>query len=237
VNLDQQNIYWVFSSSAQSVSAFIAFLLTGYAFVHTVMESIQQRDDSLLEVHHELRRQYYFRLRVLSAVTGCAIVTSLVMVYFNGVEIAWKPGIAIGTATLNLLAIIGGLLFVLSIVDPDKYKKIALKLAVEEHATTRETKTAQNATVFFDEFVRLERLVRAILEQRDVVAPRDRRQFSSFRDAVILLYKNELIPRDLFDELLEISKYRNLVFHGQLHKVDERLIERVRNARAKLEQL
>lgn len=200
------------------------------------MENIQQRDDSLLEVHHELRRQYYSRLRILSVVTGCAIVTSLAMVYFNGLDIDWKPAIAIGTALLNLLAIIGGLRFVLSIIDPDKYKKIARKLAVDEYATTREVKTAQNATAFFDEFIRLERLARAILERRGIPPP-NRRQSWSFRDAAIALHNNELITRELLDALLEISKYRNLVFHGQLHEVDQKLIDRVRSARATLEQV
>src|SRR5437899_9468096 len=101
MDIDQQNVYWIFSSSAQSVSAFIAFLLAGYAFVHTVMEGVQQRDDSLIEVHHALRRQYYSRVRWLALVTGAAIIASLAMVYLNGVCVPWKPLLAIVTACLD----------------------------------------------------------------------------------------------------------------------------------------
>lgn len=233
--IDQQNVYWIFSSSAQSVSAFIAFLLTGYAFVHAVMEGVQQRDDSLIEVHHALRQQYYSRVRWLSLITGAAIVASLMMVYLNGVSVPWKPGLAVITAGLNLLAIVGGLLFVLSIIDPDKYKKTAAKLVAEEKPPTRLGPTVTDAA-FFDEFVRLERLIRSVIEDRQIVTRPDRR-VASFRDMIESLYRHEVIPRDLYNKLLETSKFRNLVFHGQVHQVDEAMVDHLRLVREQLERL
>src|SRR5260221_10462109 len=59
-------IYWTFSSAAQSISAFVAFLLTGYALVHSLMESARERDDTLEEVHAELRKSYHERLTFLA---------------------------------------------------------------------------------------------------------------------------------------------------------------------------
>lgn len=42
-----ENIYWLFSSAAQTIAAFIAFLLAGYALVQTMMETAVQADETL----------------------------------------------------------------------------------------------------------------------------------------------------------------------------------------------
>ena len=59
-------IYWTFSSAAQSISAFIAFLLVGYALVHNLMEAARDRDDTLEDLHMALRLSYHKRLTVLA---------------------------------------------------------------------------------------------------------------------------------------------------------------------------
>ena len=61
--LNQENIYWLFSSSAQTISAFIAFLIAGYALVLSVMSNLEQQDESLIEIHTALRKQYYSKMK------------------------------------------------------------------------------------------------------------------------------------------------------------------------------
>ena len=82
--MNDENIYWLFSSSAQAIATFVAFLLAGYTLVHTMMESVQQRDDTLQEIHAALIRQYYRQIRALALITGAAVLGSLAMRYLNG---------------------------------------------------------------------------------------------------------------------------------------------------------
>jgi hypothetical protein len=229
MTINQENIYWLFSSSAQAISAFIAFLLTGYAFVHAVMESIQQRDDSLIEIHHELRRRYYRYIKWLSLVTGTAIISSLLMVYLNGTNVVYKEFFVVVVSSFNLVAIIGGILFVLAIIDPDRYKKTATKIvAAEAHAKPSEVPSVRDAA-FFDEFIQLELQIKSLLTHRDLLSALERSQrFPSFRQMITALYQSEIINQDTFKELQEISRYRNLVFHGQIQQVDSRMIDRIR---------
>lgn len=35
-------VYWTFSAASQSISAFVAFLLTGYALGHTLIISVRK---------------------------------------------------------------------------------------------------------------------------------------------------------------------------------------------------
>ena len=61
-HMTNDNIYWLFSAAAQSISAFVAFLLTGYALVHTLMEAAREKDDTLEEIHAALSKKYHRRL-------------------------------------------------------------------------------------------------------------------------------------------------------------------------------
>jgi uncharacterized protein YutE (UPF0331/DUF86 family) len=49
------------------------------------------------------------------------------------------------------------------------------------------------------------------------------------------LYHNELIPPDLYTELQQLNKYRNLVFHGHVTQVDRAMIDRLKAATAAFE--
>jgi hypothetical protein len=224
-------IFWTFSAASQSISAFVAFLLTGYALVHTLMEAARERDDSLEEVHNELKASQHKLLTILAVLTGIAIVLSLVVVYLNRSNVPVASWLQILVALVDLSAVVGGLWFVVSIVDPRKYKKAA------EKELQREMKSAAaepqiSSAEFFAAFLHLERLVRDYLHSRDLYVPSRGapRMSYSFRQMIEALAKNEKIDQGFFEELVEINKYRNLVFHGHVSSASVSMIRRVQQA-------
>lgn len=229
-------IYWTFSAASQSIAAFVALLLTGYALVHALMESARDRDDTLDEVHAELRATYHKRLRELAWLTGAAVVLSLLIVYVN------RPGIPppllalIPVALINLSAIVFGLAFIVSIVDPAKYKKAAEKV-LEHEIAPLDVLGQSSASEFFDAFLHLERLIRDFLRARDLYVPSrgSPRMSYSFRQMIEALRQNEVVDRALFNELLDLNRYRNLVFHGHLDQADVDMVERAREASIQFE--
>ena len=223
-------IFWTFSAAAQSISALIAFLLTGYTLVHTLMEAGRGRDDSLEEVHVELKRQYHQRLTLLVWLTGFAIITSLLIVYFNRSNAPAATWAILLVSLIDLAAIVFGVMFVLSIVDPAKYQKAA-KQALQQAPGNVRSKTAPAAD-FFEKFIHLERVIRDYLRKQNLYIPsRGSPQMSySFRQMIEALFHNERINHNLFSELLEISKYRNLVFHGHVSSVEEAMLQRIQSA-------
>lgn len=230
-------IYWTFSSAAQSISAFVAFLLTGYALVHSFMEVARDRDDSLDEIHSALRSSYHKQLTVLAWLTGAAIVLSLVVVYANRSTAAVSGWALAIVATLDLAAIVGGLAFVVTIVDPGKYQKAAEKVLAQKPVAM--VGNLAPAAEFFEIFRQLEKLVRDYLRRHDLYVPSRGapRMSYSFRQMIDALLQNEKIDRKFLDELLEISKYRNLVFHGHVESADLAMVQRVRAAIARVERL
>lgn len=228
--MDKESVYWLFSSSAQSVSAFIAFLVTGFALVMTMMEAAQSRDETLEEIHDQLKLTYYKRIRVLSIITGLAIVLSLLMVYLNGTSFNLKVLAFIFTSLINAVAIIGGILFVISIINPSRYKRAAEQVIQKEKNKFETTGTNVDQTDFMKEFINLEKQIREILKSKDLYIPYGNtpQMVFSFRQMINALYRSELISKLELTELLEINKFRNLVFHGHIDNVDKGMVDKVK---------
>lgn len=236
---NQENIYWLFSSSAQTISAFVAFLVTGFALVLNLMDGLQQKDETLEDIHSKLKSDFYKKIRVLAIVTGLAIIFSLWMVFLNGGDSSNKWWLFILTSILNGSAIIVGILFVITIINPDRYKKAAKEIIKNEKLEDSTKTNSIDQATFMTEFIRLEKSVRDNLQLRQLYIPfgDTPKMAYSFRQMITALYQNELINRKQFDDLLQINKYRNLVFHGHQDKVDKGMLDRIKTAQKVIDKL
>jgi len=232
-------IYWTFSAAAQSISAFVAFLLTGYALVHTLMEAAREKDDSLEEIHLSLLSNYHERLTRLAWLTGAAIIFSLLVVYFNRSNATISNWLILFVGIVDLAAIIQGLAFVVPIVDPNKYRKAAEKVLEQTQPEPGHSQQVAPAAEFFDAFLDLERQVRNYLKQKGLYIPSrgSPRMSYSFRQMIDAIFQNEKIDHQFYEDLLEINRYRNLVFHGHVDKADLTMVQKVRAAVARIEHL
>lgn len=237
--MNNDNIYWLFSAASQSIAAFVAFLLTGYALVHSLMEAAREKDDTLEDIHLAWRKKYHFRLTLLAWVTGVAILMSLVMVFINRWEFSFKPPLMILTSIIDFIAVVGGLGFVVSMVNPTRYVRTAVKELEEKKSELSLTDQLTSSGVFFEAFLHLERIIRDYLRTHDLYVPSKGapRMSFSFRQMIEALLQNEKIDSEFFGELMKINKYRNLVFHGHVDKADQAMVERVRAAVSRMERL
>lgn len=237
--MNTDHIYWTFSAAAQSISAFVAFLLTGYALVHTLMEAEREKDDTLEEIHSVLLLNYHKRLTFLAALTGAAVIFSLSIVYFNRSNTPAPTNLILVIGALDLLTIIYGLVFVVSIIDPKKYGRAAQKELKQTISEPELSPSKTSAGSFFDAFIHLEMVVREYLQEKGLYIPShgSPRMSYSFREMINALYRNEKINHQFYEELLEINKYRNLVFHGHIKEADISMLEKTQSAAKKVEKI
>lgn len=219
-----ENVYWMFSAAAQTVAAFIAFLLAGFALVQSMMEAAAQADETLVDIHEALKARYHSQLSALAAVTAASIASSLGVVFFNAYDSQWVVALAAVATLLIAASVFGGVAFVVSVIDPKKYRKAAQRLADEVRPSVAWAPVAPSAQ-FFVKFVRLEQRLRALWELRTGGERLARRQGpASFREMIEALKMAEALPGDLYDRLLNVSRHRNLVFHGQVQQVDPEIL-------------
>jgi hypothetical protein len=233
-----ENIFWTFSSAAQTIAAFVGFLLAGYALVYTMMESAAQADETLQEIHDALKLRYHRYLSWLVSFTAAAIFASLSTVYLNGSSSIWYSLLLIAAGLFNAVAIVGGVGFVITIVDPAKYRKAARKLAQEVRPESHEV-PGGSPSEFFEHFIEVERILRTLWEDlgRQLVATSSRPGPPTLRRILEELLMAEVVPRSLYDRLMRVNRYRNLVFHGHVQEVDPEVLEEVRRVRSELEDI
>jgi uncharacterized protein YutE (UPF0331/DUF86 family) len=228
---ETQNIYWLFSAAAQSISAFLAFLLAGFAIVLHIMTTMEEHDETLEEILHILKRKYYKIITVLSFIIGLAIILSLSSVYLNGTNNPYKSYYYIATALLDFISIMGGIIFMIYILNPDKYKNLATELYEKEKQNISKKGEEINGIIFLQKFIQLEITIRRIVEVLDHEIDKKyiNRLSLSLRDMIEIIWRNEYINRELYDNLREINKIRNLVVHGKIDKVDSGLIHYIKD--------
>ena len=226
-------IYWTFTAAAQCVSTFVALLLTGYALVLSQIEAARDRDDSLQEIHAALRKTYHLRLTALSWLTALSVAMSLLVVWLNRAnEPAPGPMLAMAAA-LDAIAIVAGLAFVVAIIDPEKYQKAAER-ALEDQAGEHPHAAQVPSLEYFRAFRRLERALRDRLRrlQGDGAGPPDgEADFAaglSPRRLADQLLQQDAISDELHAEAIELNRYRNLLFHGEIGHCDSVMVERAR---------
>ena len=130
--MQNDSLYWFFSSSAQAIAALVAFLLAGLALVQAMMDNAQQRDDSLVDIHVRLQVLNYRTFKILIIGTGLAVGFSLAMLIVNADSSPWKFLGAVLVGLLNIVVIAVAIGFILKIVDPQKYQVAAQKIMEDD---------------------------------------------------------------------------------------------------------
>lgn len=230
-------IYWTFTAAAQCVSTFVALLLTGYALVLSQIEAARENDDSLQEIHAALRKSYHARLTGLAWLTALAVGLSLLVVWINRSNEPTPSPLLWLAGAMDGVAMVAGLAFVVAIIDPDKYQKAAER-ALEARAGAADERPGVPATEFFRAFRRLERQLRELLRRQDGDnADETALRGASLRRLADALLQAEAIGDELYADLSELARYRNLLFHGDIKLSDATMIERVRALQARVRSL
>jgi hypothetical protein len=221
--MEKDTFYWLFSSSAQSIAAFIAFVLTGYALVLNLMQTVQQNDPSIEDIHESLKGKYYNRLLIVGILSGLSVILNLLGIGLNDITFKGKFLFCIITMCCTVSSILFGIIFIILIIDPKKYRKTANRI-IEELTDKSEQ---VDANLFFTEFVKLEKKIRDYLQKKDLYMSnsRDIKMKYSVSQMINSLYKNNQIGFYAYDKLLKINKYRNAIFHGHIDKVSQYMID------------
>jgi hypothetical protein len=223
---DNENLYWLFSASAQTLAAFIAFLLTGFSLVITLMNSIEEKDETLSDIMHVLKINYYNKIKVFSVITGIAIFLNLLSVYLNKFNFSYNCLLYILAVCFDVLSLIGAICVVLSIVNPDRIRKVAYSLYEQKVREVGEDREVE-AINFIQKFIELEKVISNLIEKKNVFIERQyfKRPFLSFRNMIEILLRNEIIDQTLYSKLVELSKIRNYAVHGKIEKINKKYLD------------
>ncbi len=222
--INQQNILYYYSSSAQAIATFIAFLIAGYALVYQTMNNLEQKYEEKKVIIKGLKKKYHDQLKFLTFFTGLTIILSLIVVWTEGYVFPYTNYLITIADFFVVLTIMSALWFVLEIIDPEKEDKIAQEVREDKYGPIEEP---GDVGVFIENFIKLESTTRELLRLLEIPVGRFEERFS-MRRMIDVLIKYEVISYKIYQALIEVNEYRNLVVHGHLKEVDQKLIDKTK---------
>ncbi|MBB6129128.1 hypothetical protein [Mucilaginibacter lappiensis] len=232
------NVYWLFSSSAQAIAAFIGFLAAGFFFSYDLMDKQVEKDETLEVIYVDIKNQYFKRLKALFILTGFSILLSLGVVFINGYDFGiYNLVIAIIVGLVNVVTVIWAITFVIFIIDPDKVKKTVEKLIKEDEGVFEPKEGASlTSTKFLEGFAELEKLLRNLAKKHNLESFGRFRDFMPLGQIIRSLYERRAITRESLRELSEMNKIRNLVAHGEINNIEQRIGDTLNKVRAEIKE-
>jgi len=219
------NVYWLFSSSAQAIAAFIGFLAAGFFFAYDLMDKQVEKDETLEVIYVDIKNQYFKRLKALFILTGLSIILSLIVVFINGYDFGiYNIIIAVIVGVVNVITVIWAITFVIFIIDPDKVKKTVEKLIKEDESVFEPTQgVSLTRAKFLEGFNEMENLLRDLAKKYKLESFGRFRDFMPLGQIIRSLYERGAINMESLRELSEMNKIRNLVAHGEINNIEQRI--------------
>lgn len=230
VSLDsKENMFWLFSASAQSVATFVAFLIAGYTLYTSSMDSLVDKEDSLIDIVAEERKTIFGRLKLLTIITGLAIIMNLLMLFKNGSEFNFRTNMIFLTMALTFISVAFGLRIVVYMIDPRRAEKTANKLVVSEVDFDQEGDLTGEQE-FFSIYRRFEKEITNFIEYSGLLGKNN----SIYNHVKVLrvLFDYGLISKAEYNDLNELRKYRNLLFHGNIENASKKMVYQAEMARS-----
>ncbi len=230
--LSAETFYWLFSSIFQGITGFFAFVFAGYVLYLQNLQSTVAQDDTLTDIVEGLKKTCFKNFKGLSFLSIITLIFALGMLFFNQsvTDVGVRSVFSVLGASLAVGALVFGLYFVLSLIDPHKVEKEAAYLleksnqalsAIFERPVAVPT-GAEAAPVqigaFFPVVAKVETILRNVAADHGTLSGRvAMSQLSEY------LRRSQMVTEMQYNQLKVILRYRNIIAHGRENKVPARV--------------
>jgi uncharacterized protein YutE (UPF0331/DUF86 family) len=229
LTLNENQVLYLFSTSAQVIAAIYGLTLTGFLFFRNELTREANEDATLAEPIDELKDRYF---NLLIFITGLVAVTLLLANLAISHEASQRTELT--TILINTgqsafaLSFIAIALFVFDVITPQRIERASQNLQNKlDPSRDREARGS------LEEFVRNYNQIEALLSEagqpyNSLVAlsaeVRQPRRVSNTRLAEIL-FRSERISLSLYQRLRELITLRNAIIHGAEPIVSREIVE------------
>lgn len=218
LDLDENQILYLFSTSAQVLAGVYGLTLTGFVFFRNELSREEFEDETLADAVESLKRRYF---------TLLLFITALVLVTFALSNLAISSESS-GQTYINILLINCGqaayatslltiAYFIFEVISPKRIE-VASRALQDRVDPTHGSKTKGNLEEFLRNYNQIESLLVESGQSYGITSyssPQAKapRRTSNSRLAEVLA-RNERISKSLFLRLRELITLRNSIIHG-----------------------
>jgi ABC-type multidrug transport system fused ATPase/permease subunit len=216
--LNENQILYLFSTSAQVLAGVYGLTLTGFIFFRNELSREEFDDDSLTDAVDALKERYF---KLLVFITLFSVFTLLISNFVISIESSKGSNmgtifINVGQASfvINLLVIT---YFIFDVIAPKRIERASKNLqeTFDPVSSKEEKGSLEDFLTNFNqiEYI-LQKYGQAFQSEMSGFQPKSRRRISNVKLAQIIL-QAERIDNGLFDEIKRLITLRNSIVHGE----------------------
>jgi hypothetical protein len=224
--LNENQILYLFSTSAQVLAAIYGLTLTGYVFLRNELSREEAEDDTLSEAIDSLKSRYYRTLVFITFLVGVALALSNLAISHEGFGDPVLNAIIVncGQAAycVSLLAIA---YFIFDVLSPGGIERASI--ALQDRVDPRGTGGSRGD---LSDFIRNYNQIEALLKDafglflQGAEPGTFRRHWSNARMAEMLARAGR-IDKELSTRLQQLITLRNSIIHGAHPEVSEDMVQ------------
>jgi len=215
--LNENQILYLYSTSAQVLSGIYGLTLTGFIFFRNELSREEFEDETLTDAVESLKDRYFKILLFVTVISIFTISMSSIVISAERIELSSLTAIFMNVSqvsfSVNLILIA---YFIFDVVAPKRIEK-ASKHIQEKYDPEYLSEGKGSLEDFLKNYNQLEEILQKYGQpyQIEVVSSdfRPRRRISNVRLAEFI-FKSERIDRSLYENIRNLITLRNSIIHG-----------------------
>jgi uncharacterized protein YutE (UPF0331/DUF86 family) len=227
-SLNENQILYLFSTSAQVLAGIYGLTLTGFIFFRNELSREEQEDETLADAVESLKARYFKLLAFITILVLATIALSNLAISMASSSRSAMGSIVINSGqSLFATSLVTIAYFIFDVISPRRIEAASKAL----QSTVDPTYARQNKGSLED-FLRNYNEIESLLTEYGLSAnleitassSKQARRPSNARLAEILA-RNELISKDLYTRIRNLITLRNSIIHGADPVVSQELLE------------
>lgn len=241
IYLDENQILYIFSTSAQVIAGLYGLTLAGYTFFEPKLKDIVLEDNTYYDHIESLKKIYYRDIRTIGIITILSIIMCIFSLSFYRVDLNIQLAINL-TLTLTMSFVITSIIsivqFSIKLLDPNKLSQIGKKIksSIEKNKSNKIERTENIESYnnnklleFMKNYNELESTIldfaKELEEPKISLVGRPNKAKPRIVDALKILTLNEIIRNRDIKMIDTLRQYRNALVHGNDFNIDKNILD------------
>jgi hypothetical protein len=232
--LNENQILYLFSTSAQVIAAIYGLTLSGFIFFRNELSREESEDETLAEAVNELKGRYFNFLLFVTFLVGLTLLLSNLAISLEDSGGAWLNAVTINAGQSSFItSLVATAYFIFDIISPERIERAsrALQSKVDPSGAVG---INGNLEIFLKTYNKIEQLLGNVGQLYQVTGVSSStknfpRPISNAR-VVEILWRNGKIDKPQFEKLRELITLRNSIVHGADPVVSQEFVTAASNA-------
>lgn len=214
LQLNENQILYLFSTTAQVIAAIYGLTLTGFIFFRNELSREELEDETLSEAVDSLKSRYFELLAFITVLVGFTLLLANLAIAYEGTGQPWALSVILNAGQASFItSLLAVAYFIFDVISPKRVARASQALRASLDPVSAGPKMGD-----LQEFLRNYNAIDEVLlgagaaiEDRPPHAIRRRIPLTRIAE---ILYRSGRIDQHLFSELRDLITLRNSIIHG-----------------------